>query len=109
MVSGDALKARRHAREIVAEMRWRGMTVPPLYARMAVEFEELVRSGDYAAWVAASQAPPVMGRTPHGAGLPRLVRLERSGAGLATSPARRTAAPQAPRRGLLLPGPASGR
>jgi hypothetical protein len=109
MVSGDALKARRHAREIVAEMRWRGMTVPPLYARMAVEFEDLVHNGDYPAWVAASHTPAVMGRTPHGAGLPRLVRLDWSGAGRATSRARRTATPHAPRRGFPLPGPASGR
>ena len=50
MVTGDELKARRHAREIVADMRWHGMTVPPVYARMAGEFEELVRSGDDAAW-----------------------------------------------------------
>jgi hypothetical protein len=84
MVSGDALKARRHAREIVAEMRWHGMAVPPLYARMAVEFQGLVRSGDYAAWVAASQTPAVMGRKPHGAGLPGLVRRDRSTAARAT-------------------------
>ena len=57
MVTGDELKARRHAREIVADMRWCGMTVPPLYARMADEFEDLVRSGDYAPWVAANQTP----------------------------------------------------
>jgi hypothetical protein len=57
MVTGDALKARRHAREIVAELRWSDMTVPPLYARMAGEFEDLVRSGDYAAWVAATRRP----------------------------------------------------
>jgi hypothetical protein len=56
-VTGDALKARRHAREIVAELRWCDMTVPPLYARMAGEFEDLVRSGDYAAWVAATRRP----------------------------------------------------
>jgi hypothetical protein len=51
MVTSDQLKARRHAREIVGELRWRGMTVPPLYACMADEFEDLVRSGDYASWV----------------------------------------------------------
>jgi hypothetical protein len=109
MVSGDALKARRDAREIVAEMRWRGMTVPPLYAHMAVEFQGLVRSGEYAAWVAVSQTPAVMGRNPHGAGLPGLVRRDRSTAARATPWARRTAAPRAPRRGLPLPGPASRR
>ena len=57
MVADDAIKARRHAREIVGEMRRRGMTVPPLYARMAHEFEDLVQSGDYAAWVTAKQHP----------------------------------------------------
>ena len=51
MVTGDQLKARRQAREIVAEMRWHGMTVPALYARMAGEFEDLARSGEYAAWI----------------------------------------------------------
>ena len=50
-VNGCEIKARRHAREIVDDMRWRGMTVPPLYARMAREFQELVRSGDYEAWL----------------------------------------------------------
>jgi hypothetical protein len=34
-------------------MHWRGMVVPPLYARMAAEFQDLVASGDYAAWVAS--------------------------------------------------------
>ena len=90
MVTGDALKARRHAREIVAELRWSGMTVPPLYARMANEFEDLVRSGDYAAWVAANQTP------------------DRSRAVRPTPGARRTAARRTPRRGLL-PDPAPGR
>jgi hypothetical protein len=33
-------------------MHWQGMLVPPLYARMAEEFQTLVRNGDYAAWVA---------------------------------------------------------
>ena len=49
IVTDDAIKARRHAREIVGEMLWRGMTVPPLYAHMAQEFKDLVHSGDYAA------------------------------------------------------------
>lgn len=56
----DELKASRHAREIVGELRWRGMSVPALYVRMADEFQDLVRSGDYAAWVTASQKPAVM-------------------------------------------------
>ena len=80
MVTGDALKARRHAREIVAELRWCGMTVPPLYARMANEFEDLVRSGDYGAWVAANQTSALLGRRAHGAGLPGLARLLTVGA-----------------------------
>jgi hypothetical protein len=57
MATGDGLKSRRHAREIVAKLRWCGMTVPPVYARMAGEFEGLVRSGDYAAWVTATRRP----------------------------------------------------
>lgn len=57
-MTGDKLKARRYAREIVADMHWRGMTVPPLYARMASEFHDMTSSGEYAAWVAASQAVP---------------------------------------------------
>jgi len=85
MATGDGLKARRHAREIVAELRWCGMTVPPLYARMANEFEDLVRSGDYAAWVAANQTPALLGRRAHGAGLPGLSRLDRSRAARATA------------------------
>jgi hypothetical protein len=52
-VNGDRVRAQRHARELVADMHWRGMAVPPLYVRMAGEFQDLVRSGDYAAWVAA--------------------------------------------------------
>ena len=34
-------------------MHWRGMVVPPLYTRMAAEFQDLITSGDYAAWVAS--------------------------------------------------------
>jgi hypothetical protein len=108
MVTGDGLKARRHAREIVAELRWCGMTVPPLYARMANEFEDLVRSGDYGAWVAANQTSALLGRRAHGAGLPGLARLDQSRALRATPGARRTAPRHTPRRGLL-PGPAPGR
>jgi hypothetical protein len=57
-MNGDGIKARRHAREIVYDMDWRGITVPPLYARMGGEFQDLVHSGEYAAWVAANQNPP---------------------------------------------------
>jgi hypothetical protein len=65
MATADELKARRHARAIVGELRWRGMSVPALYVRMADEFQDLVRSGDYAAWVTASQKPAVMDRRSH--------------------------------------------
>jgi len=51
-VNGDRIRAERHAREVVADMHWRGMVVPPLYTRMAAEFQDLIASGDYAAWVA---------------------------------------------------------
>ena len=54
-MNGYEVKARRHARQIVQEMRWHGMTVPPLYAHMACEFQETVRSGEYAGWVARPQ------------------------------------------------------
>lgn len=89
MVTGDQLKARRHAREIIGEMRWRGMSVPSLYARMADEFQDLVRSGDYAAWVTASQKPAVMDRKSHAAANPGPVRPDRPAAHVA-SQARRT-------------------
>jgi hypothetical protein len=79
-VTGDGLKARRHAREIVVDMRWRGMTVPPLYARMSSDFRDLVGSGEYAAWVAANQMPALLGRKPHRAGLRGRVRPGQSGA-----------------------------
>ena len=52
-MNGDRIRAERHARELVADMHWRGMPVPPLYVRMAAEFQDLVASGDYAAWVAS--------------------------------------------------------
>jgi hypothetical protein len=52
-LNGDHIRACRQARDLVADMHWRGIPVPPLYARMAAEFHDLVASGDYAAWVAA--------------------------------------------------------
>ena len=62
-MNGDEVKARRHARQIVQEMRWHDMTVPPLYGHMAREFQELVRSGEYAGWVAGNQrTTPVAAR-----------------------------------------------
>jgi hypothetical protein len=54
-VNADRIRALRHAREVVADLRWQGMAVPPIYASMAEEFQELVRSGAYAAWVASAQ------------------------------------------------------
>jgi hypothetical protein len=61
-VNGDRVRALRYAREVVDDLRWRGMAVPPVYAGMAEEFRALVRSGGYAAWVAgagkAAAAPP---------------------------------------------------
>ena len=52
-MNGDRIRAERHAREIVADMHWSGMIVPSLYTRMAAEFQDLIASGDYAAWVAS--------------------------------------------------------
>ena len=57
------------------------MTVPPLYARKADEFQDLVRSGDYAAWVTASQKPTVMDRRSLVASALSPVGPERSGCG----------------------------
>jgi hypothetical protein len=56
-VNGDRVRAERRARELVADMHWRGMVVPPLYTRMAAEFRDLVASGAYAAWVASGGSP----------------------------------------------------
>jgi hypothetical protein len=53
-MNDDTIRALRHAREVVSDMRWLGMTVPLLYTSMAEEFQALVRSGAYAAWVATS-------------------------------------------------------
>jgi hypothetical protein len=64
-VNSYQIKARRRARAVVGDMRWQGMTPPPLYARMAGEFEDLVRSGDYMAWVAANGERPGQAG-PHG-------------------------------------------
>ena len=56
-VNGERIRAERRARELVADMHWRGMVVPPLYSRMAAEFQDLVATGGYAAWVATGGAP----------------------------------------------------
>jgi hypothetical protein len=57
-VNGDRIRAERHARELVGDMLWRGMPVPALYTHMAAEFQDLVASGDYAAWVASGGNGP---------------------------------------------------
>jgi hypothetical protein len=54
-MSDDRISALRHAREIVDDQRWRGMAVPPVYASMADEFQAVVTSGAYAAWLADSE------------------------------------------------------
>jgi hypothetical protein len=54
MIDDARIRMLRHAREVVADLRWRGMAVPPIYASMAEEFQALVRSGAYAAWVASA-------------------------------------------------------
>ena len=68
-MNGDEVKARRHAREIVQDLRWHGMTVPPLYGHMAWEFQELMRSGEYAAWVAANQQTTPVAERVHMGGI----------------------------------------
>jgi hypothetical protein len=50
------IRALRYAREVVFDMRWHGMSVPPVYISMAEEFQGLVRSGAYAAWVASQSS-----------------------------------------------------
>jgi hypothetical protein len=58
-VTADHVRACRHARELVDDLHWRGLPVPSLYAHMAAEFQDLVASGQYAAWVAAGGRGPV--------------------------------------------------
>jgi hypothetical protein len=54
-VNGYEIRARRLARAIVDDMRWRGITTPPLYARTAREFQDLVCSGVYAVWLTTAR------------------------------------------------------
>ena len=75
-MNGDEVKARRHARAIVQDLRWHGMTVPPLYGHMAWEFQELVRSGEYAAWVAANQQTTPVAERVHMGGHRRTTTAE---------------------------------
>jgi hypothetical protein len=55
VIDSDTVRALRHAREIVEDMHWQGMAVPPVYTSMAERFQALVRSGVYAPWVASVQ------------------------------------------------------
>jgi hypothetical protein len=50
-VNGEQIRALRHARETVNDLRWRRIAVPPVYLTMADEFQALVRSGEYTAWL----------------------------------------------------------
>ena len=85
-VIDDRIRAERHARELVADMHWRGMVVPALYTHMAAEFQDLVSSGDYAAWVADGGGPgPGRSGTPGGAAV-RLTGPTRAGHGGGAGP-----------------------
>lgn len=84
-MNGYEIRARRRAREIVDDLRWRGMAVPTLYDRMAHEFQDLVRSGDYATWLTTAQ---------RGAGL-------QAGGGAGHAPLRRPRATRAARGAQL--------
>jgi hypothetical protein len=55
-VNGERVRALRYAREAVNDLRWRRIAVPPVYLSMADEFQALVRSGDYAAWLGLDKA-----------------------------------------------------
>ncbi|HEY2959459.1 MAG TPA: hypothetical protein VGM21_14835 [Actinomycetota bacterium] len=57
-MNGDQVRALRYAREVVDDLHWHRMAVPSVYARMAEEFQALVRSGGYAAWVAGRDRAP---------------------------------------------------
>ena len=50
-MNGERVRALRYARETVNDLRWRRIAVPPVYLSMAGEFQALVRSGEYAAWL----------------------------------------------------------
>ena len=108
-MNGYEIKARRHARELVDDLRWQGITVPPLYAHMAHEFQDLARSGDYAAWVAATQKPAPLGGRPRLGGITVLTQPSRSGGQRATPDARPARPGRAARRRHLLPGLVPGR
>ena len=108
-MNGYEIKARRHAREIVYNLRWQGIIVPPIYDHMADEFQDMVRSGGYAAWVAAYQKPVPFGGRPRLNGIAVLTQSSRSGGQRATRDAQPARAGRAARRRPLLPGPVPGR
>ena len=108
-MNGYEIKARRHARELVDDLRWQGISVPPVYAHMADEFQDLVRNGDYAAWVAANQQPALFGGRPRLNGISVLTQPSRSGSQRATRGAQPARPGRAARHRPLLPGPVPGR
>lgn len=108
-MNGYEIKARRHAREIVYDLRWQGISVPPVYAHMADEFQDLVGSGGYAAWVAATQKPAPFGGRPRLGGISVLTQPSRPRGQRATRDAQPARAGRAARRRPLLPGPLPGR
>jgi hypothetical protein len=108
-VNGYEIKARRHARELVDDLRWQGIAVPAVYAHMADEFQDLVVSGDYAAWVAATQKPAPFGGRPRLGGISVLTQSSRSGGQRATGDAQPARPGRAARRRPILPGPVPAR
>jgi hypothetical protein len=108
-VNGFEIKARRHARELVHDLRWQGIAVPALYAHMADEFQDLVGSGDYAAWVAATQKPTPFGGRPGLGGGFVLTQPSRPRGQRATRDAQPARPGRAARRRPILPGPIPGR
>jgi hypothetical protein len=50
-VNVERVRALRSARETINDLRWWRIAVPPVYLSMADEFQALVRSGEYAAWL----------------------------------------------------------
>ena len=103
------IKARRHARELVDDLRWQGIAVPPLYAHMAHEFQDLVGSGDYAAWVAATHKPAPFGGRPRLGGISVLAQPSRPRGQRATRDAQPARPGRAARRRPILPRPVPAR
>jgi hypothetical protein len=53
-MTGQQITARRWARDLAYDLRWRGVAIAPLYTRMTRAFLLLVESGEYDEWVAAT-------------------------------------------------------